>query len=164
MTHHTPPPAALAGELRRLTVLELSRRARAGYVGLLLGASAMTAVVGGLLLTEPSLPPRTSIALAVMVAIGLSWVGFAAWVLTRKRILLGRDRVVASRMALAFNSLFVAGCVAAAAITGAAAAFAAMAMGVAMLGVAAGLWIRARRQFEHLTTRRQQLERELARS
>ena len=35
--HHTPPPA-LAGELRRLTVLELSRSARAGYVCLLLGA------------------------------------------------------------------------------------------------------------------------------
>ena len=160
MTHHTPPPA-LAGELRRLTVLELSRRARAGYVCLLLGASAMTAVVGGLLLTEPSLPPRTSIALAVMVAIGLSWVFFAAWVLTRKRILLGKDRVVASRMAVAFNSLFVAGCVVAA-ITGAASAFAAMALGLVMLGVAAGLWMRARRQFEHLTTRRQQLERELA--
>ena len=161
MTHHTPPPA-LAGELRRLTVLELSRRARAGYVCLLLAASAMTAVVGGLLLTEPSLPPRTSIALAVMVAIGLSWVFFAAWVLTRRRILLGKDRVVAGRMAVAFNSLFVAGCVLAAAITGAPSAFAAMALGLVMLGVAGGLWIRARRQFEHLTTRRQQLERQLA--
>ena len=149
MTHHTPPPA-LAGELRRLTVLELSRRTRAAYVCLLLAASAMTAVVGGLLLTEPSLPPRTSIALAVMVAIGLSWVSFAAWVLTRRRILLGKDRVVA-------------GCVLAAAITGAASAFAAMALGLVMLGVAGGLWIRARRQFEHLTARRQQLERELAR-
>ena len=83
-THHdtSHSPAALAGELRRLTVLELSRSARAGYVCLLLAASAMTAVVGGLLLTEPSLPRHTSIALAVMVAIGLSWVCFAAWVLT----------------------------------------------------------------------------------
>ena len=48
-------------------------------------------------------------------------------------------------------------------MSGAASAFAAMALGVVMLGVAAGLWIRARRQFDHLTTRRQQLERELAR-
>jgi LPXTG-motif cell wall-anchored protein len=161
MTHHTPP-ATLASELRRLTVLELSRGARAGYVCLLLGASAMTAIVGALLLTEPSLPQRTSIALAVMVAMGLSWMGFAAWVLTRRRILLGKDRVVASRMAVTFSSLFVAGCVVAAAMTGAASAFAAMALGLLMLGVAAGLWIRARRQVEHLATRRQELERELA--
>ena len=97
-----------------------------------------------------------------MVAIGLSWVCFAAWVLTRRRILLGKDRVVASRMAVAFNGLFVAGCVVAAAITGAASALAAMALGLVMFGVAAGLSIRARRQFEHLTPRRQQLERELA--
>ena len=160
MTHHTPPPA-LASELRRLTVLELSRRARAGYVCLLLGSSAMTAVVGALLLTEPSLPRRTSIALAVMVAIGLSWVGFAAWVLTRKRILLGKDRIVAGRMAVAFSGIFVLGCLVAAAMTAAAAAVAAMALGLVMLGVAAWMSIRAGRQFAHLTRRRQELEREL---
>ena len=76
MTHHTPP-AALASELRRLTVLELSRSARMGYVCLLLGASTMTAIVSALLLTEPALPRHTAIAFAVMAAIGLSWVGFA---------------------------------------------------------------------------------------
>ncbi len=160
MTHHTPP-AALASELRRLTVLELSRSARAGYVCLLLGASAMTAIVGALLLTEPSLPRHTSIALAVMVAIGLSWVSFAAWVLSRKRILLGRDRIVASRLAVTFSGVFVAGCLVVAAITGAASAFAAMALGLLMLGVAAWLSIRARQQFAQLTRRRQELEREL---
>ena len=57
----------------------------------------------------------------------------------------------------------LSGCVLVAAITGAASAFAAMALGLVMLAVAGGLWMRARRQFEHLTTRRQQLERELAR-
>jgi len=160
MTHHTPPPA-LASELRRLTVLELSRGARAGYVCLLLGASAMTAVVGALLLTEPSLPPHTSLALIVMVVIGLSWVGFAAWVLMQRRILLGKDRIVASRMALAFSGIFVLGCLVVAAMTGAAAPVAAMALGLVMLGVAVWMSIRAGRQFAHLTRRRQELEREL---
>ena len=153
MTHHTPPPA-LASELRRLTVLELSRGARAAYVCLLLGASAMTAVVTALLLTEPSLPRHTSLALTVMVAIGLSWVGFAGWVLTQRRILLGKDRIVASRMALAFSSIFVLGCLVVAAMTGAAAPVAAMALGLVMLGVAVDA-IR-RRQFANLTRRRQE--------
>ena len=101
MTHHMPP-AALAADLRRLTVLELSLPARLRYVALLLGASALTAVVSALLLTEPELPLRTAIALGVMTAIGLSWMAFAAWVLMHKRILLGQQRVVASRMALVF--------------------------------------------------------------
>ena len=78
MTHHMPPPA-LAADLRRLTVLELSLPARLRYVALLLGAAAMTAIVSALLLTEPELPLRTSIAFAVMTVIGLSWMVFAAW-------------------------------------------------------------------------------------
>jgi hypothetical protein len=45
-----------------------------GYVGLLLGASTMTAIVTALLLTERSLPPRASIAFGVMAVMGLSWV------------------------------------------------------------------------------------------
>ena len=163
MTHHTPP-AALASELRRLTVLELSRSARMGYVCLLLGASTMTAIVSALLLTEPALPRHTAIAFAVMAAIGLSWVGFAVWVLTRRRILLGKDRLVASRMAVAFTGVFVIGCLAVGTVTGAASAFAAMTIGLLMAGVAAWMVIRARRQFEQLTRRRQELERRLGES
>jgi len=160
MTHRTPP-STLTGELRRLTGLELSRTARAGYCCLLLGAATMTAIVSALLLTEPALPRRTSVALAVMVVIGLSWVGFAGWVLARKRILLGKDRVVAGRLAVAFTSVFVLGSVAVGGITGAPSAFAAAALGLLMAGVAAWLLIRARRQFAQLSRRRLELERQL---
>jgi hypothetical protein len=61
-----PPPLSLADDLRRLTASELSWPARLGYVALLLAASTMTVIVSALLLTEPSLPLRASIALGVM--------------------------------------------------------------------------------------------------
>ncbi len=63
----------------------------------------MTVVVSALLVTEPSLPLRASIALGVLAVIGASWVAFALWVLTHRRILLGRHRVVAGRMAVGFS-------------------------------------------------------------
>ena len=163
MTHHTPP-STLADDLRRLTTLELSLPARLRYVGLLLAASTMTVVVSALLLTEPALPRRTSIALAVMAAIGLSWITFAAWVLTHKRILLGRHRIVAGRLAVSFSSVFVGGAVLVGYSTGSAAAFAAAALGVAMLALAVVVLARAKRAFTHLLKRREDLERQLGRS
>jgi hypothetical protein len=163
MTHHTPPPA-LAADLRRLTVLELSLPARLGYVSLLLGAAIMTSIVSALLLTEPALPLRTSIALAVMAAIGSSWMGFAVWVLTHKRILLGRQRIVAGRMALAFSSVFVAGTLLVGYQTGNSAAVTAAGLGLLMVLVALSMLIRARRAFAQLSKRRDALESQLGRS
>ena len=160
MTTHIPPPA-LIEDLRRLTEVELSRPARMGYLGLLLAASTMTAVVTALLLTEPSLPPRTSIALGVMVVIGLSWIGFAGWVLTRRRILLGHHRVVAGRLAVAFSSAFCIGSLAVGYATSNRSALAAAALGAVMVLIAAAILIRARRDVERLSTRRDELERQL---
>ena len=160
MTTHIPPPA-LIEDLRRLTEVELSRPARMGYLGLLLAASTMTAVVTALLLTEPSLPQRTSIALGVMVVIGLSWIGFAGWVLTRRRILLGHHRVVAGRLAVAFSSVFCIGSLAVGYATSNRSALAAAALGAVMVLIAAAILIRARRDVERLSTRRDELERQL---
>jgi hypothetical protein len=162
MTTHTPPPT-LAADLRRLTVLELSLSARMGYTALLLSASTMTAIVSALLLTEPGLPPRTSIALAVMAAIGLSWIAFAVWVLTHTRILLGRQRIVASRLAVAFSSVFVVGALLVGYATSSPSALAAAALGALMLSVALSMLIRARRAFAQLSKRREALERQLGR-
>ena len=162
MTNHTPP-AGLIDDLRGLTHAELSRPARMGYVGLLLGASTMTAIVTALLLTEPSLPPRASIAFGVMAAMGLSWVGFAAWVLTRRRILLGRHRVVAGRMAVAFSGVFCIGALAVGYVTSSRSAIAAAALGVLMLLIATAILVRARRDVERLSKRREELERQLGR-
>jgi hypothetical protein len=163
MTTHTPPPT-LAADLRRLTVLELSPPARMGYLALLLAASTMTSIVTALFLTEPGLPLRTSIALATMAAIGMSWVGFAVWVLTHKRILLGRQRIVASRLAVLFSSVFVVGAVVIGYATARPSALAAAGLGGLMLLVALSMWIRAKRAFAQLSKRREALEKQLGRS
>ena len=160
MTHPTPP-SELAADLRRLTAAELSRPARIGYVGLLLAASAMTVIVTALLITEPILPPRASIALGVLALMGLSWVVFAAWVLTRKRILLGRHRVVAGRMAVGFSAVFCIGALALGYAMSSRVAVAAGAMGVVMLAIALAMLKRARRSVKRLSQRRDELERQL---
>ena len=162
MTHDTPP-VSLADDLRRLTATELSWPARLGYVGLLLAASTMTVIVSALLLTEPSLPLRASIALGVMSLIGLSWMGFAVWVLTQKRILLGRHRIVAGRMAVGFTTVFCIGAFAVGYATASRSAVSAGLMGLIMLGIATTMLIRARRQVERLSQRRDELERQLGR-
>jgi hypothetical protein len=141
--------------------MELSSRARTGYVLLLLAASAMTAIIGALLFTEQGLPQRTSLSLAAMTLIGLGWIAFAAWVLSRKRILLGKPAVVAGRMAVAFTAVFTVGAIAIGYATQQPAAKGAGALGLVMLGVAVLMWVRAKRHFTALSNRRHTLEREL---
>lgn len=160
MTTHAAPPT-LANELRRLTVLELSVSARMRYVAVLLSALVLTIVVAALLLTEPGLPDRTSIALVAMIIIGLSWTCFSAWVLTHKRILLGRERVVAGRLAVAFSGAFVIGAGVLAYSTQQPAALAAGGLGMVMCGVALAMLRRATSAFTKLSARRRILEQEL---
>jgi hypothetical protein len=87
----------------------LSLRRRVGYVTLALAGLLGSGVVGLLWATEPGLPPRTEVAFAVIVAIGLSWAVFGAWAVTRRAPLFARDRVVAGWLALAAWLLFTAG-------------------------------------------------------
>ena len=162
MTHPTPP-ATLANDLRQLTALELSLPSRLRYVALLLGASTMSAIVIALLVTEPKLPVRTSVALGVMAVIGVSWIVFAAWVLTRKRVLLGSHRIIAGRLAVVFSAVFVIGALSVGLTTSQASPFAAAAMGAVMLSVAVTMLARAKRQFVQLSKRRDELQRLLGR-
>jgi hypothetical protein len=154
-----PPPEAL----RRLLDGELSLYSRLGYVALLLVAAMMTALVTILWVTEPALPVRTQAGFAVMILIGLSWMGFSAWVLKHRRPLLAGHSIVASRMAVVFTSLFVIGALAVGQTSGGAAAYPAALTGVVMLGVAIVLLVRARHTFARLMERRATLERELGR-
>jgi hypothetical protein len=108
------------------------------------------------------LPMRTSIALSVMAVIGVSWMIFAAWVLTRKRVLLGSHRIVAGRLAVAFSTAFVIGAVAVGLTTSNASSYAAAAMGAVMLLVAVTMLARAKRQFAQLSKRRDELQQLLA--
>jgi len=157
-THFPTPPAA---DLHRLLDAELSLRSRLGYVGLLLSSAAMTAVIVSLWLTEPALPRRTAVAFAVLTLIGLAWVVFSGWVLTRRRPLFGRDGLVAGRMAVTFTSAFALGTLAVGYSSGGAAPYAASAMALVLLAVAVAALVRARRNIARLTARREALEREL---
>ena len=157
-------PSTLTADLRRLTETELSIPSRLRYVGLLLASAAMTAVTGSLWLTEPGLPARTRIAFAVMVLLGLAWTAFAAWVLTRKRILLAPHRIVAGRLSVAACSVFTLGALAVGVSTSKPAALLAAGTGAAMLGLAVFLLRRAHRAFALLTERRAALAQDLGRS
>lgn len=157
-------PATSAAAIQRLADTELALRSRLGYVALLLAALMMTGVVGALWATEPALPLRTQLGLAVMVVIGLSWVAFALWVLTYRRVLLARHSVVAGRMAVAFTGVFVVAALAVGYQTGGPEPYVAAAVGVVMLAGAIVVLVRAHRTFARLTERRLALERELGTS
>jgi hypothetical protein len=159
-----PAPHASAPDLRRLLDAELSLPSRLGYVALLLASLAMTIVIGSLWLTEPGLTGATSSAFAVMIVIGLSWVTFAGWVLTHKRILLARHRIVAGRLAVTFCTVFALGALTLGYATGRSGALAAAGLGVLMAGVAVVLLMRAHTAFARLVARRDTLERELGKS
>ena len=162
MTDYTPP-SPLVDDLRRLTASELSLPVRLGYVGLLLTAATMTVIVTALLITEPSLRLRTSIALGILAVMGLSWVSFAVWVLSQRRILLGRHRVVAGRLAVGFSAVFSIGAVVVGYATSSRSAFAAAAIGAVMIAIATAMLVRASRWVEQLSKRRDELERQLGR-
>jgi len=131
---------------------------------LLLASLTMTAVVASLWLTEPVLPTRTRVAFALMTVIGLSWTAFAGWVLTTRRVLLGRDSLVAGRMAVTFTTTFVVGALTLGYMSGGTAPYAAAMMGLGLLAGAIALLVRAHRRVARLTARREALERELGRN
>jgi len=158
---HSPKVSVV--EMQHLINGELSLRSRLGHTALLLFALAMTVAIASLWLTEPSLPMRTHLAFGVMVGIGLSWVAYTVWVLTRRRVLLAGHRVIAARMAVTFTTIFVLGSVALGIWSPVGKpAYAAAGFGVLMLMVAVAMLLSARRRFEELMQRRRALEHELS--
>jgi len=59
--------------------------------------------VASLRVTAAVLPSRTQWAFAGLVVIAIGWSAYAMGVLMRRRVLFGRQRVAASRMALLFT-------------------------------------------------------------
>lgn len=143
---------------RRIADAELSTASRIAHGAMLAAALTMTLVVVSLGLTEPNLPPRAVLAFAVLAAIGSGWTGYAIWVLTQRRVLYVRQRVVAGWMAVSFTSVFTAGALAAGIMADIPAGFVAAGLGVILMAAAAGLLLRARRRLSELTTRRTRLE------
>lgn len=154
----SPARDAATAAVRRAVQAHLSVRTRLFHVALLLVSTAATIAIASLLIGERGLPRHTQVAFVVLVAIGTSWVAYAAWVLTRSRPLFGRQRVVAGSMALAFAAVFTAGLAAVGLWRGGTAPFVAAGGGVGMCVVAALMLARARREVAALTHRRAQLE------
>jgi hypothetical protein len=157
-------PAESAAALQRLLDAELSLPSRLGYVALLLVALTMTAVITALWATEPVLPLRAQVGFGLMIAIGLSWIIFAVWALTHRRILFARHQVVAGRMAVTFTTVFMLGTLVVGYSTGRPEAYKATAVGLVLVGLAVAVLVRAKRAFAHLVARRDALARELGRS
>lgn len=147
-------PKVSVEDVQRVIAGELSPRARIGHTLLLLIALAFAIGTVSLWMTEPSLPARTHVAFGAILVIALSWACYAAWVLTRRRVLLAGHRIVAARMAIAFSALFTAG---AAAID----QWPAVILGGVMTVIAIAMFIHARRKFARLAQRRDALERTL---
>ena len=159
-TQQPPDPPLSIADVQRMTSDQLSLPSRVGYSALLVASLTMTAVVGSLLATEPVLPGRTRVAFFVMVGISLGWATFAAWVLSNRRVMFGRDRLIAARMALTFCVLSTLVMLGVGALGGGGrAAYGAAAAETVLCVVAAVLLIRARRSVERLSVRKQQLER-----
>jgi MFS family permease len=141
---------------------ELSTRSRVGHVLLLLAASTMSAVIGSLWATEPTLPARTVTGFAVLTTMGVCWMAYAAWVLTSRRVLLGRQRVVAARMAALFSAVALAGALVVGLLTGMPAAWPAALVFASMLAIAIVLLVRCERHYAQLCRRRAELAQGLA--
>lgn len=143
---------------RRIAEAELSSRPRVAHGVLLAAALTMTVIVAALWLTEPDLPLRTRIALGVLTAIGAGWGGYAAWVLTRRRVLFARQRVIAGWLALLFTTVFTVGAFAIGVAGELRAGLAAGGLGLWLVAVSTLLLTRARRRLAALVDRARALE------
>ncbi len=143
---------------RRITHTELSLRPRVAHGALCAAALTGTVVVASLWLTEPDLPVHTRLAFGALSLTGLIWAGYAIWVLRQRRVLYARQRVLAGWLAVTFTSVFAVAAFATGFLTNAPAGFVAGTMGLALVGVASRLLIRARRRLDTLLARRAELE------
>ncbi|MEO6212707.1 MAG: hypothetical protein ABIP65_03670 [Vicinamibacterales bacterium] len=161
-TRKIDSPRISVTDIQRLAAAQLSLPSRVGHALLLAVSLTMAAAVGSLWATEPWLPARTHIAFALIVSMGLAWAVFAAWVLARRRVLLGTDRVVAARMGLAFSAVCTLGMLAVGYWGGAGRpAYLAALVESPLCVVAAVVLVNARRRVETLSRRRMELERQL---
>lgn len=146
----------------KISVADMQERVRAqvgmpsrlGYTALLIAGVGMAGLAATLLATEPALPPRTRIAFALLVAAGLAWASFAGWVLARRRVLFGRQQVVAASMAVVVTLVFLAGAAAVRDRIG----YGGVATAAVMCAAALVMLVRARRRVARLSERLRALE------
>jgi hypothetical protein len=158
-------PRLSVADIQQLAAAQLSLGSRVGYALLLMASLTVATGVASLWVTEPSLPTRTSVAFACIVSMALTWSGFAAWVLTRRRVLLGTDRVLATQIALSFSACATVGMLSLGYWGGVGRpAYAAGILNSALFLIAASLFVRARHRLNMLSRRRGELERHFSSS
>ncbi|MFD5438620.1 transmembrane transport protein [Kitasatospora sp. NPDC127067] len=133
-------PREVPAELERALAAEVSLRSRMRHVAVGLAGGCGAALVSVLWATEPGpLPFRTRAAFAGLITVGLAWAAFAGWVLSRRRPLFARDRVLGARLALVVTAVTGVAGVAVAAVRGTTAGTLAVALAGAGLVATAGL-------------------------
>ncbi|MFJ6776464.1 transmembrane transport protein [Kitasatospora sp. NPDC091257] len=133
-------PREVPAELERALAAEVSLRSRMRHVAVGLAGGCGAALVAVLWATEPGpLPARTQVAFAGLITVGLAWAAFAGWVLSRRRPLFARDRVLGARLALVVTAVTGVAGVAVAAVRGTVAGTLAVALAGAALVATAGL-------------------------
>ncbi|UYQ63583.1 transmembrane transport protein [Streptomyces peucetius] len=146
MREHDPAPRrGVPEELERALAAEVSLGSRMRHVAVGLAGGCGAALIAVLWATEPHpLPVRTRAAFAGLIAVGLAWAAFAGWILSRRKPLFARDRVLGARLALAVTVVTgAAGTALAAARATTAGALATALAGVALIGAAALVLVRA---------------------
>jgi hypothetical protein len=152
-------PRPSVADVQRLVAAQLSVPSRVGHVILLVASLVVATAVASLWATEPSLPVRTHVAFAFIVSAAAAWAVFAAWVLARRRVLFGADRVLAAKMGMTFSALAAAGMAALGYWGGLGrGAYSGALVQILLCAVAVVLLIRARRHVTALSRRRQELE------
>ncbi|MFG3657072.1 transmembrane transport protein [Streptomyces sp. NPDC047706] len=131
---------AVPERLERALATEVSLRSRLRHVAVGLAGGCGAAVIAVLWATEPyALPTRTQATFAGLIGIGLAWAVLAGWVLSRRRPLFARDRVLSARIALAATVVTALTGVALAAVRGSTADLVATAAGGVVFTAAAML-------------------------
>ncbi|MFI6576336.1 transmembrane transport protein [Nocardiopsis sp. NPDC050513] len=152
------------GELDRVLAAEVSLGSRMRHLAVGLAGACGAALVAVLWATEPHpLPVRTQVAFAGLVAVGLAWAVFSGWVLTRRRPLFARDRVLGARLALAVTVVTgAAGTALAAARATPTEALTVAVVGAALAVAAGAVLLRARHRRRELLRLRDALRRDTA--
>ena len=160
---HPEPPRPSVREMQLRLAGELSLRGRLAYALLLLFALGTAIVTGALALGEPGLPARTRIAFWTLTALALLWASLFAWTLLRRKVLLARQKLATSRLAVLASALFTGGSLALALSDAGLrrSGLLAAALGALLLALALWLWRRAGRRYRLLLERTRRLEREL---
>ena len=156
-------PRPSVADIQRLAAANLSLPSRMGHTLLLVMSLMMATAVGSLWATEPSLPRRTHVAFGFIVSTALAWAMFSAWVLARRRVLFGADRVLAARLGVTFSAVGAAG-MAALGYWGEVGrgGYLGALVQTALCGVAMALLVRAQRRVKAISRRRRQIEEKFA--